>query len=141
MKRLAFALIAGLLIAVPARAYAQEHPQIAHVAKQDEISEWRWAQKRFEALKLHRKQRNGFNIWTCEVSGPRKSRRLHGYLLAEPRRIFVETPPNNPYLGMPGVSKYQSQQITVMVGTPQDSNGDGILGWLDNITNHNLTGS
>ena len=78
--------------------YAQEHPQIAQVAKQDEISEWRWAQKRFEALKLHRKQRNGFNIWTCEVSGPRKSRRLHGYLLGEPRRIFDEVPPNNPYL-------------------------------------------
>jgi len=78
--------------------YAQEHPQIAPVAKQDDISEWRWAQKRFEALKLHRKQRNGFNIWTCEVSGPRKSRRLHGYLLKEPSRIFAETPPNNPYL-------------------------------------------
>jgi integrating conjugative element relaxase (TIGR03760 family) len=78
--------------------YAQEHPQIAHVAKQNEISEWRWAQKRFEALKLHRKQRNGFNIWTCEVSGPRKSRLLHGYVLAEPRRIFVDVPPNNPYL-------------------------------------------
>jgi hypothetical protein len=78
--------------------YAQEHPQIAQVAKQNEISEWRWAQKRFEALKLHRRQRNGFNIWTCEVSGPRKSRRLHGYLLGEPHRIFVDVPPNNPYL-------------------------------------------
>jgi hypothetical protein len=49
-------------------------------------------------------------------------------------------PPNNPFLGMPGVSTYQDQ-TTVMVGTPQDSNGDGVFGWLDNITNHNLTGS
>jgi hypothetical protein len=47
-------------------------------------------------------------------------------------------PRNNPFLGMAPV--YQ-QQISVMVGTPQDSNGDGINGSLDNITNHNLTGS
>jgi integrating conjugative element relaxase (TIGR03760 family) len=78
--------------------YAQEHPQVAQLAKQDGISDWRWAQKRFEAMKLHRKQANGFNIWTCAVSGPRKSRRLHGYLLADPRQIFVDVPPNNPYL-------------------------------------------
>jgi hypothetical protein len=41
---------------------------------------------------------SGLNIWTCEVTGPRKSRRLHGYLLASPDALFQETPPDNPYL-------------------------------------------
>lgn len=44
------------------------------------------------------KASNGLNIWTCEVTGPRKSRRLHGYLLARPEYLFDELPPNNPYL-------------------------------------------
>ncbi|WP_101958081.1 MobH family relaxase [Xanthomonas campestris] len=61
--------------------YAQEHPQIADYAKREEMADWQWAQKRFEKLHLHRKQANGLNIWMCEVTGPRKSRRLHGYLL------------------------------------------------------------
>jgi hypothetical protein len=37
-------------------------------------------------------------FWTCEVTGPRKSRRLHGYLLADPRHLFEEVPLNNPFL-------------------------------------------
>ncbi|HHK4245117.1 TPA: MobH family relaxase [Pseudomonas aeruginosa] len=78
--------------------YAQEHLQTATLAKQDQIADWQWVQKRFEKLQLHRKQDNGRNIWTCEVTGPRKSRRLHGYLLADPLHLFVEIPPNNPYL-------------------------------------------
>ena len=51
-------------------------------------------QKRFEKLGLHRKQASGLNIWTCEVTGPRKSRRLHGYLLANPEALFHELPPD-----------------------------------------------
>lgn len=78
--------------------YAQEHPHTAALAKQDQTSGWQWVQKRFEKLQLHRKQVNGLNIWTCEVTGPRKSRRLHGYLLEDPRHLFKEVPPNNPYL-------------------------------------------
>ncbi|MCC4595409.1 TraI domain-containing protein [Xanthomonas campestris pv. phormiicola] len=78
--------------------YAQEHPQVAGLAKKDEVADWQWVQKRFEKLQIHRKQDNGLNIWTCDVTGPRKSRRLHGYLLADPARIFAETPANNPYL-------------------------------------------
>ena len=54
--------------------------------------------KRFEKLGLHRKQASGLNIWNCEVTGPRKSRRLHGYLLTSPDTLFHEIPPNNPYL-------------------------------------------
>ncbi len=80
--------------------YAQEHPQVAFLAKQDMLQDWQWVQRRFEKLGLHRKQDNGLNIWTAEVTGPRKSRRLHGYLLEDPQRLFDEVPPNNPYLSI-----------------------------------------
>jgi integrating conjugative element relaxase (TIGR03760 family) len=82
--------------------YAQEHPQTAALAKQDQVADWQWVQKRFEKLQLHRRQDNGLNIWTCEVTGPRKSRRLHGYLLNAPGCLFTESPPNNPYLALIG---------------------------------------
>ena len=78
--------------------YAQEYPQVASLARQEKLEAWQWVQKRFEKLAAHRKQASGLNIWTCEVTGPRKSRRLHGYLLLEPDPIFGETPPDNPYL-------------------------------------------
>ncbi|MGQ5288522.1 MobH family relaxase [Pectobacterium actinidiae] len=78
--------------------YAQEHPQTAFLAKQEQIADWQWVQKRFEKLQLHRKQDSGLNIWTCEVTGPRKSRRLHGYLLLDPQHLFDDIPMNNPYL-------------------------------------------
>ncbi len=78
--------------------YAQEHPQVDMLAKLEKQQDWQWVQKRFEKLQLHRKHPNGLNIWTCQVTGPRKSRRLHGYLLEDASLAFVETPPNNPYL-------------------------------------------
>jgi len=78
--------------------YAQEHPMVAKQAKEAELADWQWVQKRFERLQLHRKQPSGLNIWTCEVTGPRKSRRLHGYLLVEPGRLFDDIPVNNPFL-------------------------------------------
>ena len=78
--------------------YSQEHPMVARRAKEAELADWQWVQKRFERLQLHRKQPNGLNIWTCEVSGPRKSRRLHGYLLTTPDALFEDSPANNPYL-------------------------------------------
>ncbi len=81
--------------------YAQEHLRVALLAKEDKVTDWQWVQKRFEKLQLHRKQPNGLNIWICEVTGPRKSRRLHGYLLNDPHQIFSEMPPNNPYLSFP----------------------------------------
>ncbi|HHZ8190559.1 TPA: MobH family relaxase [Pseudomonas aeruginosa] len=80
--------------------YAQEHPQVGLLAKQENQSDWQWVQKRFERLQLHRKQPNGLNIWTCKVTGPRKSRRLHGYLLQDARQVFGEAHPNNPYLSI-----------------------------------------
>ncbi|OOK51971.1 MobH family relaxase [Pseudomonas aeruginosa] len=78
--------------------YAQEHPQVGKLAKQENLQDWQWVQKRFERLQLHRKQPSGLNIWTCEVTGPRKSRKLHGYLLLEPSSIFIDEHPNNPFL-------------------------------------------
>jgi integrating conjugative element relaxase (TIGR03760 family) len=78
--------------------YAQEHPQIGLLAKQAQLPDWRWAQQCFERMKAHKKRVDGLNIWTCEVTGPRKSRRLHGYLLADPGRLFSEIPADNPYL-------------------------------------------
>ena len=78
--------------------YAQEHPQVGKLAKQENLQDWQWVQKRFERLQLHRKQPSGLNIWTCEVTGPRKSRKLHGYLLLEPCSIFNDELANNPFL-------------------------------------------
>lgn len=80
--------------------YAQEHPQVTELAKLENMSEWQWVQKQFERLHLHHKQESGLNIWTCNVTGPRKSRRLHGYLLLEPKHLFDDVPPNNPYLSV-----------------------------------------
>ncbi|MCB2005617.1 MAG: TraI domain-containing protein [Rhodoferax sp.] len=80
--------------------YAQEHLQVAALAKQHDVEGWQWVQKRFEKLGQHRKQSSGLNIWTCDVTGPRKTRRLHGYLLAAPEGLFSELPPDNPYLSL-----------------------------------------
>jgi integrating conjugative element relaxase (TIGR03760 family) len=73
-------------------------PSSRRAGQAGEAGGWQWVQKRFEKLGQHRKQPSGLNIWTCEVTGPRKSRRLHGYLLASPDALFQETPPDNPYL-------------------------------------------
>ncbi|MPQ67974.1 DNA-binding domain-containing protein [Pseudomonas sp. MWU12-2319] len=78
--------------------YAQEHPAIAREAKREGTTDWQWIQKRFEQLNLHRKQPSDLNIWTCEVLGPNKGRRLHGYLMIDPRNLVVEVTFNNPYL-------------------------------------------
>lgn len=80
--------------------YAQEHPHIARLAKDAQLDGWQWVQKRFEQLRLHRKQGSGLNIWTCEITGPRKTRRVHGYLLSTAASLFgnADVPVNNPYL-------------------------------------------
>jgi len=78
--------------------YAQEHPRVGGLAKEMQLHDWQWVQKQFERLQVHRKQSNGLNIWTCTVTGPRKSRKLHGYLLNDSKTLFAEQPPNNPYL-------------------------------------------
>jgi len=78
--------------------YVQERPDIARLARLEKVGDWEWVQKHFERLRLHKKRDSGLNIWTCEVTGPRKSRRLHGYLLLDGSALFTEVPFDNPYL-------------------------------------------
>ena len=80
--------------------YAQEFPAVGALAKLEKVPEFRWVQKRFEKLKVHKKQPNGLNIWTCSVSGPHRTRQVHGYLLLEPADIWPEISFNNPYLAL-----------------------------------------
>lgn len=77
--------------------YVQEFPGIAKSVDQ-EIEEWRWVQKQFEKLKVHRKRDNGLNIWACQVRGPRKKTILKGYLIEESKLLFESIPPDNPFL-------------------------------------------
>ncbi|RMT95929.1 hypothetical protein ALP39_200397 [Pseudomonas marginalis pv. marginalis] len=77
--------------------YAQEFPGISQGACQ-EIEEWRWVQKQFEKLKIHRKRDDGLNIWACQVRGPRKRTTLKGYLIEDPKQFFELIPPDNPFL-------------------------------------------
>jgi hypothetical protein len=74
--------------------------QVSSYAKQEGVGDWQWIQKRFEKLGLHRKQENSLNLWNCEVAGPRKTRRLHGYLLQDSKHLFDDVPPNNPHLAL-----------------------------------------
>ncbi|WP_395605867.1 MobH family relaxase [Pseudomonas sp. B16120] len=77
--------------------YAQEFPGLSQGTDQ-QLEEWRWVQKHFEKLKVHRKRDNGLNIWACHVQGPRKKTILKGYLIEEPKLFFELTPPDNPFL-------------------------------------------
>ncbi|NCE85741.1 MobH family relaxase [Pseudomonas sp. Q1] len=77
--------------------YAQEFPSVA-LGTDHESEEWRWVQKQFEKLKIHRKRDDGLNIWACQVRGPRKKTILKGYLISEPKLFFELVPPDNPFL-------------------------------------------
>ncbi|WP_447784922.1 MobH family relaxase [Pseudomonas germanica] len=89
----------GVFLVTPGlfQRYVQEFPDISQGADQ-EIEEWRWVQKQFEKLKVHRKRDDGLNIWTCQVEGPRRKAKLKGYLLEDCKLLFESTPPENPYL-------------------------------------------
>ncbi|WP_043367461.1 MobH family relaxase, partial [Cupriavidus sp. WS] len=80
--------------------YVQEHPQVISLAKQRREADWQWVQKQFEQLRLHRKHPDGLNIWTCDVIGQRKTRKLHGYLMLDASTVFDTVPPDNPYLSV-----------------------------------------
>ncbi|MBJ2261965.1 MobH family relaxase [Pseudomonas sp. MF6787] len=77
--------------------YAQEFPGVSQGAHQ-KIEEWRWVQKQFEKLNVHRKRENGLNIWACQIEGPRKRATLKGYLLEESKLLFESIPSDNPFL-------------------------------------------
>jgi integrating conjugative element relaxase (TIGR03760 family) len=78
--------------------YVREHPRVGRRTGSKEVEDWQWVQKQFERLHLHKKQRDGHNIWTCEVVGPRRRRHLHGYLVSESHALFDDTLPDNPFL-------------------------------------------
>ena len=78
--------------------YVREHPEVARLAGSKEVGDWQWVQKQFERMHLHKKQRDGRNIWTCEVAGPRRRRHLHGYLLADSSALFDNALLDNPFL-------------------------------------------
>lgn len=79
--------------------YVQEFPNVTH-GTDSEGEAWRWVQRHFEKLHIHRKRVDGLNIWTCQVEGPRKKAWLKGYLLEKPELLFSELPMNNPYLSL-----------------------------------------
>ena len=79
--------------------YVQEFPDIA-LGTDHEGEEWRWVQKQFEKLKVHRKRDDGLNIWVCQVQGPRKKALLKGYFLVNPGLLFNSVPSDNPHLHM-----------------------------------------
>jgi conjugal transfer pilus assembly protein TraI len=78
--------------------YAREHPEIARIAGPKDGGDWQWVQKEFERLRLHKRQHDGRNIWTCEVAGPRRRRLLHGYLLNKSHALLDGVLPDNPFL-------------------------------------------
>ncbi|MBT2375353.1 MobH family relaxase [Pseudomonas fluorescens] len=92
--------------------YCREHPHIACRAKQEHQQDWEWLQRQFERQRAHRKQTNGLNIWTCQVTGPRRSRRLHGYLLIDPKDLMGDIALNNPYLQLLPAEPEQSPPST-----------------------------
>lgn len=79
--------------------YVHEFPSISQGADL-EIEEWRWVQKQFEKLKVHRKRDDGLNIWTCQVEGPRRKAKLKGYFLEKSAALFetAPLPADNPFL-------------------------------------------
>lgn len=93
--------------------YAQEHPHIARVAKEQGTTDWRWVQRCFEKLGLHKKCSTGLNIWACEVRGPRKTRDIRGYLLQDPLLIFTEKPYDNPYLALKGSQMVKEEDTCI----------------------------
>lgn len=93
--------------------YAQEHPCIARIAKEQGTTDWRWTQRCFEKLGLHKKCSSGLNIWTCEVRGPRKTRDIRGYLLKDPLQIFTEKPYDNPYLALKGSQMVKEENTCI----------------------------
>lgn len=79
--------------------YVQEFPGIS-MGADSQGAEWRWVQKQFEKLKIHKKRENGLNIWICNVQGPRKKSTLKGYLIGESTLLLPSMPPNNPFLAV-----------------------------------------
>ncbi|WP_273865012.1 MobH family relaxase [Pseudomonas sp. B3G-3] len=77
------------------KRYVQEFPEIEAQAKAQNVSAWQLVQRSFEKQKLHQKTAKSLNIWTFNVTGPRTTKQLRGYLLKEPLTVFTEVPFDN----------------------------------------------
>ncbi|MBA1208863.1 hypothetical protein EGJ51_09195 [Pseudomonas fulva] len=64
---------------------------------------------KISALKARKLDFSGFhtepNIWICQVSGPRKTRRSHGYLIKDPKDLMDDIAQANPYLELKSMSE------------------------------------
>lgn len=82
------------------KRFVQEFPAIEVQAKAQKVEAWQLVQRSFEKLKLHRKTHKSLNIWTCNVIGPRSTKKLKGYLLIDPLTVFSELPFDNVSLSL-----------------------------------------
>lgn len=80
------------------KRFVQEHPELERNADKPGAAAWQLVQRAFEKEKLHQKTSKQLNIWTFNVTGPRKTKQLKGYLLSDPKILFNEQPFNNPSL-------------------------------------------
>ena len=82
------------------KRFVLEFPALEAQAKAQELNAWQLVQRSFEKLKLHRKTAKSLNIWTCNVVGPRSTKKLRGYLLQDPLTVFNEVPFDNVSLSL-----------------------------------------
>ena len=82
------------------KRFVLEFPALEAQAKAQELNAWQLVQRSFEKLKLHRKTAKSLNIWTCNVVGPRSTKKLRGYLLNDPMTVFNEVPFDNVSLNL-----------------------------------------
>nr|WP_314486904.1 MobH family relaxase [uncultured Pseudomonas sp.] len=82
------------------KRFVLEFPALEAQAKAQELNAWQLVQRSFEKLKLHRKTAKSLNIWTCNVAGPRSTKKLRGYLLQDPLTVFNEVPFDNVSLSL-----------------------------------------
>ena len=82
------------------KRFVLEFPALETQAKAQELNAWQLVQRSFEKLKLHRKTAKSLNIWTCNVVGPRSTKKLRGYLLNDPLTVFNEVPFDNVSLNL-----------------------------------------
>ncbi|AMB85998.1 relaxase [Pseudomonas agarici] len=82
------------------KRYVQEFPAIETQAKALNVEAWQLVQRSFEKQKTHRKTDKSLNIWTCNVIGPRSTKKLKGYLLIDPLTVFSEVPFDNVSLSL-----------------------------------------
>ena len=82
------------------KRFVLEFPTLEAQAKAQELNAWQLVQRSFEKLKLHRKTEKSLNIWTCNVVGPRSTKKLRGYLLNDPLTVFSEVPFDNVSLNL-----------------------------------------